>query len=299
MTRPPSVFIVAAVSTYTTIPSSFDVAGETCAASIHIPVGDPQSRRPGVVLVHGYGCTQNMRLRPYVAGLTAAGLAVLTYDPRNMGQSDGMPRNRVDPDRLVADAQGAVAALGGVGSVSSVGIVGFSFGGGVAIEVAAQDPALFALVHVVGFVAGHPRSEAELAALLPAIEADLAVPICGVPGSAAVLPTADAVAGYRLLDVDGTAVNEVPARSLLATAAFAPGPSLAEVACPALFIVCENDLDVDPAASLAAADSHPRSEVVTYTGGHFDVFRPGPAGRWARQIAAFLLNAISVCQAVR
>jgi pimeloyl-ACP methyl ester carboxylesterase len=297
MTRPPSVFIVAVVSTYTTTRSSFDVAGETCAASIHVPVGDHQPQRPGVVLVHGYGCTQNMRLAPYVAGLTGAGLAVLTYDPRNMGQSDGMPRNLVDPDRLVADAQGAVEALRAVGSVASVGIVGFSFGGGVAIEVAAQDPALFALVHVVGFVAGHPRTEAELAALLPAIQADLSVPICGVPGSAAVLPTADAVAGYRLLDVDGTAMNAVPARSLLASAAFAP--SLAAVGCPALFIVCDDDLDVDPAATLAAADAHPRSEVITYSGGHFDVFRPGPAGRWARQIAEFLMNSTSVGQAVR
>ena len=297
------------MSTYTTTSQRFEVDGETCAASIHLPAGQDQTDRPGIVLVHGYGCTRDMRLGPYVAGLTTAGFAVLTYDPRTMGDSEGLPRNLADPARLVADAQGAVGALRAVDGVGPVGIVGFSFGGGIAIEVAAQDPSLFALVHVVGHIAGHTRSDAELAALGAAIQADLAaaaagappvyVPICGAPGSAAVLPTADAIDGFRLLDVGGVALNATPGRSLLAGAAFAPGPSLSEVACPTLFIVCENDLDVDPAASLAAAGSHPRSEVVTYTGGHFDVFRPRPAGRWARQIAASLLNAISVGQAVR
>ena len=303
MTWRPAAVILTAMSTYTTTSQRFEVDGETCAASIHLPAGQDQTDRPGVVLVHGYGCTRAMRLDPYVAGLTDAGFAVLTYDPRTIGDSEGLPRNLVDPARLVADAQGAVDALRAVDGVGPVGIVGFSFGGGIAIEVAAQDQSLFALVHVVGFIAGHTRSEAELAALGAAMQADLAaaaagappvfVPICGAPGSAAVLPTADAIDGFRLLDVGSVALNATPGRSLLAGAAFAPGRSLPNVGCPALFVVCENDLDVNPDATLAAAGSHRHAEVFTYAGGHFDVFRPTAAGRWARQIAGFLLRSRS------
>ena len=97
MTRRPAAFIVAAMDTYETTPHSFDVAGETCAASIHRPLGAERYTAPGVVLVHGFACTRNMRLEPYVAALTGAGLAVLTYDPRNTATARACPATWSSP----------------------------------------------------------------------------------------------------------------------------------------------------------------------------------------------------------
>ena len=146
------------------------------------------------------------------------------------------------------------------------------------------------------------RSAAEIAKILAAIQDDLAtvgvpgaqpvtIPVCGPPGSLAGLATADAVDGYRMLNVSGTVANAVPARSLLPSAAFAPGSRVAGIHCPMLFVVCSNDLDVDPEATIAAAHTNAEARVITYTGSHFDVYRPGMAEKWAQELAGFLLSA--------
>lgn len=76
--------------THPSVETSFEVDGDTCAATLHHPARVVAgTTAPGVVLVHGFACDRSMRLEPYVSVLTAAGFAVLTYDPRGIGDSDG------------------------------------------------------------------------------------------------------------------------------------------------------------------------------------------------------------------
>jgi len=74
-----------------------------------------------------------MRLEPVRcrAALVAGGFAVMTYDPRHVGESGGEPRHLVDVDRLIDDATAAMRALrSDPGTAEFVALLSFSFGGG-------------------------------------------------------------------------------------------------------------------------------------------------------------------------
>ena len=64
--------------------------------------------RPGIVMTHGFSATKEMALSSYADLLCAGGLAVLVYDHRCLGASDGEPRQLVDP---WAQSRDYIAAL--------------------------------------------------------------------------------------------------------------------------------------------------------------------------------------------
>ena len=139
----PAVMVEGMHSTAPTVPLlvqelSFTSGGARCAATLSLPA--TEGPHPGALIVHGFACDRHMRLEPYVTALTERGVAVLTMDPRHVGQSEGMPRDLVDPERLVEDALAALALLREQPQVTDeVALIGFSFGGGVALEAAARD----------------------------------------------------------------------------------------------------------------------------------------------------------------
>ena len=241
-----------------------------------------------------------MRLGRYVDALVARGLAVLTYDPRCLGESDGSPRQVIDPGRLVEDALAAVGHLRARPDVAVVGLLGLSLGGGVAMQAAVEDPDVRALAHVVGYTRpALARSEAATEALAAAALDDVAaaergesvvVPICGWPGETAVIATYDAMYGMALLDESGEERNEVAARSLLPLSTFAPADRASSLRCPVLYYACENDVvtPYDPTVPEATASC----EVVMYRGSHFDVFHGARGRHAATTVARFLASSL-------
>ena len=73
---------------------------------------------------------------------------VLIYDPRSIGQSDGLPRNEIHPSRNVEDYHDALTFLKGHPMVDPLRIAfwGFSFSGMVALVAAALDKRAKAVV---------------------------------------------------------------------------------------------------------------------------------------------------------
>lgn len=69
------------------------------------------------------------------------GVTALIYDPRNLGESDGQPRNDIDPIMQVSDYSDAVSFLMTVDAVdpSAISIWGQSFAGVIALCAAALD----------------------------------------------------------------------------------------------------------------------------------------------------------------
>jgi pimeloyl-ACP methyl ester carboxylesterase len=281
---------------------TFRSSGVHCVATLALPAG--AGPHPGVLIAHGFTCDRHMRLDPYVAGLTAGGFAVLTFDPRHVGESDGQPRNLVDPEALVDDTLAALALLRSRPEVSDdVGLIGFSLGGGIALEAAVRDGGLGALAHVVGLVAPRTRSEDDRNVLLAIVGADLAadaageppvtLPICAPIGEPGLIAASDAIAGKDLLDETGDRVNATPARSLIGLASFAPAERAAELTCPTYFHVCRTDTAVDADATLDLAARLPGALVETYDGSHFDVFTPERAPALADTLARFLTAALA------
>lgn len=78
------------------------------------------------------------------------GFTVLTYDPRSIGQSDGSPRNEIDPSRNTEDYHDALTFLKSHSLVDPgrIAFWGFSFSGMVTLTAAALDKRAKAVIAV-------------------------------------------------------------------------------------------------------------------------------------------------------
>jgi fermentation-respiration switch protein FrsA (DUF1100 family) len=122
---------------------------------------------PGIVLAHGFSATRRMGLEGFARCFAAAGIAVLAYDHRNLGDSDGEPRQLINPWAQARDFRYALTWLAGRPEVNAerLGIWGSSYSGGEVLVVGAIDDRVKAVVANVPF-AGLSRDP------LPAAEAD-------------------------------------------------------------------------------------------------------------------------------
>jgi alpha-beta hydrolase superfamily lysophospholipase len=117
-------------------------------------------RAAGVVLCDGFGGTMD-RLFPHAEGFAEAGFAALVFDYRNFGASDGWPRQLVDIAGQQADLKAAIAFLRDRDEIDRdrVMVWGNSLGGAHVISVAADAPAIAAVVSQIPFN-GFPRKVA-------------------------------------------------------------------------------------------------------------------------------------------
>jgi len=96
---------------------------------------------PGVVMAHGLSAVKEMALEGYAETFCAAGLAVLCYDHRNLGASDGEPRQEINPWAQARDYRYALGWLAERPEVDAerIGLWGSSYSGGHVITVGACD----------------------------------------------------------------------------------------------------------------------------------------------------------------
>lgn len=129
----PTLVLADAVS-FTTHAVQFSNAGITLSGTALLP----EHPVVGVVLVHGSG--QEKRMMNFATLLAGHGIAVLTYDKRGVGQSEGVyvgpevGTNNLDAanlQTLAGDANAAVAALSTQVAATAlpIGLVGFSQAG--------------------------------------------------------------------------------------------------------------------------------------------------------------------------
>jgi alpha/beta superfamily hydrolase len=115
---------------------SFESAGARCAAWLYRPVGPPPFAC--VVMGHGFGGTREVRLDAYAERFAAAGFAVLVFDYRHFGASEGEPRQLLDVAKQLGDWRAAIAWARAQTEIDAarVAIWGTSFGGGHVISSA-------------------------------------------------------------------------------------------------------------------------------------------------------------------
>src|SRR5687768_836825 len=100
-----------------TIRTTFRSGNEDCAAWLTLPPGEgPQSRvgegtHPVVLLIHGGGATHAMMLDQYERWFSEAGIAVLAFDFRHLGESGGTPRQLMSLRRYFEDIDAALAFI--------------------------------------------------------------------------------------------------------------------------------------------------------------------------------------------
>ena len=274
---------------------TFDSWGERCAAWLYRPargdaLPDDPRRLPCVVMAHGFAGVREARLDAFAERFAAAGLAVLVFDYRGFGASEGQPRQLLSIPRQLEDWAAAIAfarTLDGV-DPERIAAWGTSFSGGHVIATAARDHRLAAAIAQAPFADGLRQALAlpiphalRLTAAALRDEAGVLfgaaprlVPAVGPPGSLAVMSSPDAEPGYRAIVPDGAPWrNEVAARICLRLTAYRPVRHAARVRCPLLVVVCDDDVVTPPAAAVRVASLAPRSELIRYAGaGHFDVY---------------------------
>jgi hypothetical protein len=108
---------------------------------------------PAVVMAHGFSAVKEMALDRFARVFCDAGMAVLVYDHRNLGASEGMPRQEIN---IWAQARDYRYAIGWIAErpeadASRIAIWGSSFSGGEVIVVGACDPRVKAVVANVPF----------------------------------------------------------------------------------------------------------------------------------------------------
>ncbi len=251
----------------------------------------PEGATGAVVLGHGLSAVRDQRLPAYAERFAEAGLAALLFDYRHFGASAGEPRQLLDIQRQLEDWRTALAYARGLDGVAKVGLFGSSFGGGHALTIATESPAVSAVVAQCPMTDGLKASlmtpkltalKLGKVALQDQIGSYLGrkaklIPAAGKPGDVAVMSAPDVLPGFRsITPPDSAWVNLVAARVALKIGLYRPGARASQINCPLLICVCDKDSLVDADAGEKVAHDAPQGEVARYPIGHFDIYN----GEW-------------------
>src|SRR6201987_1683093 len=128
--------------------------GTILRAYLHSP--GPGSH-PGIVMCPGFGGVKPL-IDQYAALFAEAGFAVLNYDNRGWGTSEGEPRQELNVFKQLNDFRDAITFAESqpeFDDQQGFGVWGSSFSGGLAIVTAANDPRVRCVVAQIPNVSGH------------------------------------------------------------------------------------------------------------------------------------------------
>lgn len=257
-----------------------------CSAWLYMPDAATPAQVPVVVMGHGLGATRELGLAPYAERFAAAGMAVLVFTYRHLGDSGGEPRQLLSMPKQQADWDAAIRYVIGLPGIDGnrVAVWGSSLGGGHAISVAARHPELRAAVAQCPFTDGIASASAlglrETLVLLTFVARDVVaalrgkepvcVPVAAEPGRPGLMTAVDALPGMLALLPEGYPwVNRAAARSLLSIIRYRPGRAAKRIAPPILICISATDTVAPPGLTERYARKAPRGDVRLYDAGHF------------------------------
>lgn len=252
-----------------------------------------QEAYPAVVLAHGWGMVAGGDLEDYAAAFVARGFAALTFDFRNLGASEGEPRQEIDPHRQVEDFRAAISYVRSRPDVDRdrIGIWGSSYSGGHALAVAALDRRVRCVVAQVPTISGWRAAQQKLSsnALIEQqrwFEEDREARFAGAepatvpmvssdPAAAVAYPGADS---YHYMWGQGQRCpswrNLVTVRSLELARGYEPGALIGRIApTPLLMIIADSDTVTPSGLQQDAYQNarHPK-RLVLVPGDHYGVY---------------------------
>lgn len=252
---------------------------------------------PTIVMAHGYSAVKEMYLDKFAEAFAEAGLGALVFDNRNMGASDGEPRQEIDPWQQVRDYRHAITYACTLKEVDAdrIGIWGSSYSGGHVIVVGAIDRRVKCVVSQVPLVSGHRnarrivradfvaavggmfdedranRFAGKPPAMIPVVDAD--------PMAPSALPTPDSYTWFT--ETGKTRApswkNECTLRSVEMFWEYEPGAYLPYISpTPYMMVVAAGDhLTVSDLAIEAYESAREPKRIVVLPGGHFDAYVAG------------------------
>lgn len=252
---------------------------------------------PTIVMAHGFSAVKEQYLDRYAEVFSTAGLNALVFDNRNFGDSDGEPRQEIDPWQQVNDYRHAITYATTLPEVDSdrIGVWGSSYSGGHVLVVAAIDRRVKAVVSQCAMVDGYQnlrrlvrpdflggfrqtfdadrlaRFNGDAPATVPVVDQD--------PLAPSALPTADS---YQWFTHSGSTIapnwrNEVTLRSVEMFGGYVPADFIEYISpTPLLMLPAVNDV-LTPADLAIEAFERARApkRIEILPGGHFDIYTKG------------------------
>ncbi|HEY6653355.1 MAG TPA: alpha/beta fold hydrolase [Solirubrobacterales bacterium] len=260
-------------------------------AWLYRPEGD--GPHPAVVLAHGFAAVKAGGLAPFAEAFRRQGFAAIPFDYRHWGGSSGEPRDVTSVPAQRADYRTVIdwAIAHPDIDETRVFVWGTSFSGLHAVELAATDDRLRGAIAqnpLVDGLAGTRMSRpGQLLHLLAVGVQDEVGSLLGrppryipagvAPGKFGAIANDQAFGGLEIIrPKDGTEwQNRVAARSILGIAAHRPVRKAADIRCPILLVVGQNDTIAPASPALTVAERAPKSELYRSRGGHYDVYEGG------------------------
>jgi pimeloyl-ACP methyl ester carboxylesterase len=276
---------------------SFPSDGDRCAAWLYRPVAPTSAC---VVMAHGFSLTRHDGLPAYAERLAEAGIAVLVFDHRYLGDSGGQPRQRFRKAAQLQDWRAAVAYARSLEGIDPARIVlwGFSFSGGHVIETAAADAGIAAALVLCPMVDGLARALTTppllSAWLVPRALADQfgrhnLVPVTGQPGEHGAMTLPGEADGFFASVPEGSPWrNEISPAVFLSVALHRPLAYAKRIASPVWVGVGEQDISVSKRAVEKLARRLPQGELHRYPYDHFGAFLGDGPDRVAAEQIDFL-----------
>ncbi|ELZ99097.1 lysophospholipase [Haloferax mediterranei ATCC 33500] len=263
---------------------TFESEGTNCTGWLYRP--DGVESPPVVVMAGELAAERRFGLRTYAERLAEAGYAAFLFDYRNTGDSDGEPRNLVDPDSQIADWHAAVEGLRERDEIDANSLIlwGAGLSGGYALRAAAEDGRIAAAVAQNPMLDGKAVTGGRgLRGTLGALASGLRdkfqsrlfgphrVSVLGDGSSMAVFEDPGVRTAYRELVPPGSAWrDETPARLFLSLFRYRALPDPERIACPVLLVAGTRD-DIAPAdAVVDLADELSDATLVELPVDHFD-----------------------------
>jgi uncharacterized protein len=257
-----------------------------CSAWLYMPDASEAVPAPVVVMGHGLGATRELGLAPYAERFAAAGMAVLVFTYRHLGDSGGQPRQLLSMAKQQADWDAAIRYAKSLPEIDGnrVAVWGSSLGGGHAISVAARHPELRAAVAQCPFTDGLASASAlgirESLFLFSFVARDVlaavrgkepvCVPVAAEPGRLGIMTASDALPGMLAIVPEGYPwVNRAAARSILSMIRYRPGRAAKRIASPILICISATDTVAPAGPTERYARQAPHGDVRLYDAGHF------------------------------
>jgi dienelactone hydrolase len=270
---------------------SFDSHGLNCAGYLYRPM-NTSDRVPCVILANGFSNTMDWILPAYAERFVATGFAVLIFDYRYFGESEGQPRQFVSVEHQREDIRSAIRfarTLAGI-DPNRIALWGTSLGGGHVIAVAAAEPSIAAVIAQVpglDMVSKEARATITLpastllgllgSAVRDAIQGALGlspyyVKVFGEPGETAVFSDPKLKPRFEsLMENSQTWRNRFTPRFYLALPRYQQG-MMEKLNMPLLVCVADQEVYSNPVFQVKIGQQAPRGEVLRYPGEHFDFY---------------------------
>ncbi|MEE8600982.1 alpha/beta hydrolase [Euzebya tangerina] len=248
---------------------------------------------PTIVMAHGFSATKEMYLDDFAEVFAAAGLGVVVYDNRGFGDSEGQPRQHIDPVQQIRDYRDAITWAQSQQQVDAdrIGVWGSSYSGGHVLVVSAIDRRVKCVVAQVPLTYGLESArrlvrgdmfaptrdmfDADRAARMTG-EPHAVMPVTAPEGEPCALPTADTYEFFTQLPPDRGKgwKNQVTLQSVELFMEYEPTTYIANISpTPLLLVAARGDhlTPYDLSARAYEAALQPK-KLLTLPGGHFDAY---------------------------